>query len=55
MMEDSRKRILVATREGIIIFKDVSQPNIFVSFGAKEGLETHRYVPYRKTMTAIYG
>lgn len=39
MMEDSRKRILVATREGIIIFKDVSQPNIFVSFGAKEGLE----------------
>ena len=35
----SRKRILVATREGIIIFKDVSQPNIFVSFGAKEGLE----------------
>jgi signal transduction histidine kinase/DNA-binding response OmpR family regulator len=39
MMEDSRKRILVATREGIIIFKDVSQPNVFVSFGAKEGLE----------------
>ena len=39
MMEDSRKRILVAAREGIIIFKDVSQPNIFVSFGAKEGLE----------------
>mgnify|MGYP000408821328 FL=1 len=26
-------------REGIIIFKDVSQPNVFVSFGAKEGLE----------------
>lgn len=39
MMEDSRKRILVATREGIIIFKNVSQPNVFVSFGAKEGLE----------------
>ena len=39
MMEDSRKRILVATREGIIIFKDISQPNVFVSFGAKEGLE----------------
>ena len=39
MMEDSRKRILVATREGIIIFKDVSQPNIFMSFSAKEGLE----------------
>ena len=39
MVEDSRKRILVATREGIIIFKDVSQPNVFVSFGAKEGLE----------------
>ena len=39
MMEDSRKRILVATREGIIFFKDVSQPNVFVSFGAKEGLE----------------
>ena len=39
MMEDSRKRILVATRKGIIIFKDVSQPNVFVSFGAKEGLE----------------
>lgn len=39
MIEDSRKRILVATREGIIIFKDVSQPNAFVSFGAKEGLE----------------
>ena len=39
MMEDSRKRILVATREGIIIFKDVSQPNVFMSFSAKEGLE----------------
>lgn len=39
MMEDSRKRILVGTREGIVIFKDVSQPEGFVSFGAKEGLE----------------
>lgn len=39
MMEDSRKRILVATRDGIIIFKDVSQPEKFVSFGAAEGLE----------------
>ena len=31
--------LTLATREGIIIFKDVSQPNVFVSFGAKEGLE----------------
>lgn len=39
MMEDSRKRILVGTREGIVIFKDVSRPEGFVSFSAKEGLE----------------
>ena len=39
MMEDSRKRILVATREGIIIFTDTSRPEEFISFGAGEGLE----------------
>lgn len=39
MMEDSRKRILVATREGLVIFNDTSRPETFVSLSAKEGLE----------------
>ena len=39
MMEDSRKRILTATRDGMAIFPEVSRPETFVVFGAKEGLE----------------
>lgn len=38
MMEDSRKRILTGTRDGIVIFDDVSQPERFTIHGAKEGL-----------------
>ncbi|WP_455673814.1 hybrid sensor histidine kinase/response regulator transcription factor [Phocaeicola sp.] len=39
MMQDSRQRIWVATRDGVIVFKDSSQPERFEHFGAKEGLE----------------
>lgn len=38
MMEDSKKRIWAATREGVVLFGDVSRPDSFVCLGAAEGL-----------------
>lgn len=38
MMQDSRQRILVATRDGLVIFPDVNRPEQYLTFGGKEGL-----------------
>ena len=39
MIKDSEEQIWVATREGLAVFKNTSQPNRYKIFKEKEGLE----------------
>lgn len=39
MMQDSRQRILVATREGVVLFHDTANPEEYEIFKEQNGLE----------------